>query len=133
MTILQKFTSEIWINQFQKISTEDQSFIQISLKLPFLLLALTPLVLKSITPVNRGRILKIAALLLIILGLITLLRGSDWMHSLHQATGMMDHSGHEMSHESMDHNTQPHDEMSHESMEHNTEPNDEMSHENMQH
>jgi len=81
-------------------------------------MTLTPLVLKSITPVNRSRILKIAAFLLIILGLLTIFRGSDWMHSVHQATGLMDHSSHDMSHEGMENNHQLNDEMSHENMQH---------------
>ena len=40
------------------------------------------------------------------------------MHSVHQATGLMDHSSHDMSHEGMENNPQLNDEMSHENMQH---------------
>jgi sulfite exporter TauE/SafE len=50
-------------------------------------MTLTPLVLKSITPINRARILKLAAFMLIALGLLTIFRGSDWLHSQHDSSG----------------------------------------------
>jgi len=42
-----------------------------------------PWVLKSASPAIRGYVLKIAAVLLIGLGTLTMLRGSDWMHGQH--------------------------------------------------
>lgn len=51
-----------------------------------------PIVLKTATPKTRSLVLKIAAVLLIIFGVITMIRGSSWMHAMHG----IDHSGHEM-------------------------------------
>ncbi|MDX8388069.1 MAG: sulfite exporter TauE/SafE family protein [Ghiorsea sp.] len=51
-----------------------------------------PVILKSATPKTRGWVLKIAAILLIILGIATMVRGSSLMHAMHG----MDHSGHNM-------------------------------------
>lgn len=68
---------------------------------------LVPLLMQRLSPVLRGRALKLAAALLISLGLMTMFRGADWMHQLmhagHQHAGpmmpdhgSMDHSAHPM-------------------------------------
>ncbi len=46
-------------------------------------MSIVPIVLRRISPHWRGLFLKFAALLLIALGCLTLIRGSDWMHLLH--------------------------------------------------
>ncbi|MBL4775873.1 MAG: sulfite exporter TauE/SafE family protein [Mariprofundus sp.] len=46
-------------------------------------MTVVPWVLKSASPTMRGYVLKVAAVLLIGLGLLTMLRGGEWMHSLH--------------------------------------------------
>jgi len=54
-----------------------------------------PIILKSASPAMRGYVLKLAALLLIIMGILTMVRGSAWMHVLH---GMdHQHMNHQMS------------------------------------
>ncbi|MCF6236807.1 MAG: sulfite exporter TauE/SafE family protein [Gammaproteobacteria bacterium] len=58
----------------------------------------TPTLLRKITPVKRGHFLKIAALLLIALGLLTMLRGNLHHHD-HSATSQLnDHSTHTQHH-----------------------------------
>jgi len=48
-----------------------------------------PAMLQSASPALRGWVLKIAAILLIILGVLTMVRGGEWMHALHSG-----HHGH---------------------------------------
>jgi len=57
-----------------------------------------PVVLKSASPKARGWVLKIAAILLILMGAFTMIRGSAFMHSMHDMDNMqgMNHSGHNM-------------------------------------
>ncbi|MCF6208771.1 MAG: sulfite exporter TauE/SafE family protein [Ghiorsea sp.] len=57
-----------------------------------------PVVLKSASPKARGWVLKIAAILLILMGAFTMIRGSALMHSMHNMDNMqgMNHSGHHM-------------------------------------
>ncbi len=43
-----------------------------------------PWILKFASPSLRGKLLKIAAILLIGLGILTALRGGDWMHKMHE-------------------------------------------------
>jgi sulfite exporter TauE/SafE len=59
---------------------------------------LVPIVLKSASPKTRGWVLKIAAILLILLGAFTMIRGGSLMHSMHDMDNMqgMDHSMHQM-------------------------------------
>ncbi|MDQ6989442.1 MAG: sulfite exporter TauE/SafE family protein [Mariprofundaceae bacterium] len=70
-------------------------------------MSVVPVVLRSASPKLRGRLLKVAAILLIMLGVLTLLRGSDWMHVLHGA----DHAGHgqDMMQHDMPQHTMPSD------------------------
>jgi len=65
-----------------------------------------PVVLKSASPKARGWVLKIAAILLILMGAFTMIRGSALMHSMHDMDHMQDmnHSGHHMP---MNHNMHP--------------------------
>ncbi len=51
-----------------------------------------PVVLKSASPKARGWVLKVAAILLVGIGLFTMIRGSTFMHSMHD----MQHSEHTM-------------------------------------
>jgi len=65
-------------------------------------MTLVPVVLKSASPKTRGWVLKIAALLLVAMGLFTMIRGSDlMMRNMHHMGNMegMNHSEHMM----MDH------------------------------
>ncbi|HID37336.1 MAG TPA: sulfite exporter TauE/SafE family protein [Ghiorsea sp.] len=57
-----------------------------------------PIVLKSASPKARGWVLKIAAILLILMGAFTMIRGSSLMHTMHDMDNMqgMEHSGHVM-------------------------------------
>jgi len=57
-----------------------------------------PVVLKSASPKARGWVLKIAAILLILMGAFTMIRGSALMHSMHDMDNMqcMHHSEHNM-------------------------------------
>lgn len=57
-----------------------------------------PVVLKSASPKARGWVLKIAAILLILMGVFTMIRGSSLMHTMHDMDNMqgMEHSGHTM-------------------------------------
>jgi hypothetical protein len=48
----------------------------------------------------RGGFLKVAGVVLIVLGLMTAVRGADWMHAMHSG---MDHGT--MDHGTMDHGT----------------------------
>jgi len=72
-----------------------------------------PVVLKSASPKARGWVLKIAAILLILMGAFTMIRGSTLMHSMHDMDNMqgMEHSNHSMpmNHDmgEMNHNTHP--------------------------
>jgi len=61
-----------------------------------------PIVLKSASPKTRSLVLKIAAILLIIMGMITMVRGSSLMHHMHDMKNMkgMHHDG--MKHQNMD-------------------------------
>ena len=58
-----------------------------------------PVLMRKITPRRRGGILKIAGIILILLGLLTMVRGADWMHAGHH--GQMDHG--QMNHGQMNH------------------------------
>lgn len=60
---------------------------------------LVPIVLKSATPATRGWVLKVAAILLILLGAFTMIRGGSLMHSMHDMKSM---GG--MNHDTMNHN-----------------------------
>jgi len=42
-----------------------------------------PWVLKSASPAMRGKVLKVAAIFLMGLGVLTLVRGGEWMHHMH--------------------------------------------------
>jgi sulfite exporter TauE/SafE len=53
-----------------------------------------PVLMRKITPRTRGNILRIAGIILILLGLLTIVRGADWMHAGHHG---------QMGHEQMDH------------------------------
>jgi len=66
---------------------------------------LVPAVLKSASPKARGWVLKGAALLLILMGAFTMIRGSSMMHAMHDMENMqgMDHSGHMMNHKMPQH------------------------------
>lgn len=73
-----------------------------------------PTILKSASPKTRGWVLKVAAILLIAMGIFTMIRGSSLMHSMHDMDNMqgMNHSGHTMPmhHDmqgEMKHTTQP--------------------------
>ncbi|MDQ6983880.1 MAG: sulfite exporter TauE/SafE family protein [Ghiorsea sp.] len=69
-----------------------------------------PVVLKSASPKARGWALKIAAILLILMGAFTMIRGSSLMHSMHDMDNMqgMDHSGQNMPmNHNMNHGTHP--------------------------
>lgn len=57
-----------------------------------------PVVLKSASPATRGWILKIAALLLIGLGILTMMRGGSWMHAMHNHMDHAQHTNHNMIH-----------------------------------
>jgi len=48
-------------------------------------MTIVPWVLKSASPAMRGHVLKTAAVLLIGLGILTMLRGGEWMHSMHDS------------------------------------------------
>ena len=63
-----------------------------------------PIVLQSASPKMRGLFLKVAALLLIAMGIFTMVRGSALMHSMHDMKNMegMNHSGHMMNHDMSD-------------------------------
>lgn len=69
-------------------------------------MTLVPWVLKSITPKIRGNILKVAAIFVIALGVLTIIRGGDWMHRMHGShhTQQTQHDIHSMHHE---HSTAP--------------------------
>ncbi|MDQ7002995.1 MAG: sulfite exporter TauE/SafE family protein [Ghiorsea sp.] len=66
-----------------------------------------PIILQSASPNMRGIFLKVAALLLIAMGMFTMIRGSTLMHSMHDMKNMkgMNHSEHMMNHDmkKMDH------------------------------
>ena len=49
-----------------------------------------PLLVRSLTPAKRGPMMRAVGILLVVLGLLTMVRGSDWMHQLH--SGATDHS-----------------------------------------
>ncbi len=69
-----------------------------------------PVVLKSASPKARGWVLKVAAILLILMGAFTMIRGSALMHSMHNMDNMQDmnHSGHHMPmNHDMNHNSHP--------------------------
>jgi sulfite exporter TauE/SafE len=53
-------------------------------------MSFVPALMKSIAPAMRGQVLNIAAVLLIGLGVLTMIRGSEWMHMLmhHDMAGM---------------------------------------------
>ncbi len=53
-----------------------------------------PVLMRKLTPQMRGHILKLAGLILILLGLLTIFRGADWMHAGYHG---------EMNHEQMNH------------------------------
>lgn len=42
-----------------------------------------PVVVRSLTPGNRGLVMKILGILIILFGLFTMVRGTSWMHALH--------------------------------------------------
>ena len=69
---------------------------------------IAPVVLKSASPKTRGWVLKVAAILLVGIGIFTMIRGSAVMHSMHDMDNMqgMDHSGHQMP---MQHDMNGHD------------------------
>jgi len=68
-------------------------------------MTLVPIVLKSASPKTRGWVLKIAALLLVTMGLFTLIRGSDlMMRNMHHMGNMQ---GMEGNMENMQHHKQP--------------------------
>ncbi len=71
-------------------------------------MTLAPVVLKSASPKARGWVLKAAALLLVVMGAFTMIRGSSLMHSMHDMDNMqgMDHSNMPMNHD-MNHNAHP--------------------------
>ncbi len=58
----------------------------------------TPALLRKITPAKRGRFLKVAALLLIVLGILTMLRGNLHNHDHMPATQTTNHSNHHHNH-----------------------------------
>ena len=62
-----------------------------------------PVIMQSASPNMRGLFLKIAALLLIAMGLFTMIRGSALMHSMHDMKNMkgMNHDMHNMQHHDM--------------------------------
>lgn len=53
---------------------------------------LTPALVRRLTPDRRGLIMKPIGILLVVLGLVTMFRGSDWLEHMH--AGSMDHSQH---------------------------------------
>lgn len=58
-----------------------------------------PVLMRKITARTRGNILRIAGVVLILLGLLTMIRGADWMHAGHH--GQMGHE--QMNHGQMNH------------------------------
>jgi len=42
-----------------------------------------PVVVRSLTPKNRGLVMKTLGILIILFGLFTMVRGTSWMHALH--------------------------------------------------
>ncbi len=76
-------------------------------------MTLVPVVLKSASPSARGWVLKVAALLLVVLGVLTMIRGSTFMHSMHDMDHMqnMNPSHHGMPMNHMNHDTQPMNDM----------------------
>jgi sulfite exporter TauE/SafE len=59
-----------------------------------------PVLMRKLTPQMRGGFLKVAGVVLIVLGLMTAVRGADWMHAMHSG---MDHGT--VDHGAMDHGT----------------------------
>lgn len=62
-----------------------------------------PVLMRKLTPQMRGGFLKVAGVVLIVLGLMTAVRGADWMHAMHSG---MDHGT--ANHGTVDHGTVDH-------------------------
>ncbi len=58
-----------------------------------------PVIVRSLTPENRGLVMKALGILIIIFGLFTMIRGSSWMHALHAGGSDGSHSAQHQMHQ----------------------------------
>lgn len=58
-----------------------------------------PVVVRSLTPENRGLVMRALGILIIIFGLFTMIRGSSWMHALHAGGSDGSHSAQHQVHQ----------------------------------
>ncbi|MDT8376204.1 MAG: sulfite exporter TauE/SafE family protein, partial [Mariprofundaceae bacterium] len=72
-----------------------------------------PVLMRKLTPRMRGGFLKVAGVVLVVLGLMTAVRGADWMHAMHSGMehGTVDHGA--MDHGTVDHGTVDHGTVDH--------------------
>jgi sulfite exporter TauE/SafE len=63
-----------------------------------------PVVVRYLTPENRGLVMKALGILIILFGLVTMIRGTSWMHAMHTGGTAETHTGQHQMHQHPMHN-----------------------------